>query len=57
MIILGFTLVALGLMLETQALWVFGATLIAAGALLGLVGLTGRPSQPRSFPRWIRTPG
>ncbi|HEV7826651.1 MAG TPA: hypothetical protein VGP02_17285 [Mycobacteriales bacterium] len=52
MIILGLTLVGLGLLLETQALWVFGATLVAVGGALALVGMIGRPSQPRSFARW-----
>ena len=48
MIILGCTLVVLGLLLEVQALWVFGATLIAAGAVLALVGTTGQRFRRRS---------
>jgi hypothetical protein len=52
MIILGLTLVALGFLIETQALWVVGAALTAAGGVLALVGMIGRPSQPRSFARW-----
>jgi hypothetical protein len=54
MIILGLALVALGLLLETQSLWLLGATLVAAGGVLAVVGMTGRPSRPWSLPRWDR---
>jgi hypothetical protein len=44
MIILGFTLVAFGLLVETQALWLVGATLVGAGAVVGL--LAGPARRP-----------
>jgi hypothetical protein len=52
MIILGFTLVAFGLLVDIQSLWVLGAALIAAGAALALVGVILGPSRG-GYPRWM----
>jgi hypothetical protein len=53
MIILGFALVAFGLFFETQALWVLGATLVAAGGALALFGAAVDPRSRRYLP-WTR---
>jgi uncharacterized membrane protein len=52
MIILGFLLVAFGLVLDAQALWTVGAVLVAAGVVLGMLGgTTGPRYRGRSFRR------
>jgi hypothetical protein len=53
MIILGFTLVAFGLLVDIQSLWVLGAALIAAGALLSLAGVTLGRRRVGAYPRWM----
>jgi hypothetical protein len=55
MIILGFALVAFGVLLETQALWVLGSILVAAGAALALFGVVVDPRSRRYLPWTHRT--